>query len=268
MRGHAFVAALLILTAPHVATAQAPIAPLTAAAMTPFIGSYALSDAGASTTPLRVFVTDGVMMGQLRTNAPTKLIFLGGTAFRPEEAPEFTMRFTVAGGVATSVVVEGPGMRMTGLRVAAASVGPADPTTSGPLFDELARADSLLFDASFARCDYQKAAAFLAPDVEFYHDKTGFHAGDAVRADFRALTSNCPSSHGVKREVVSGSLRVYPIKDFGAVQMGEHTFREAGNPSATAARFVHLWSNRNGQWVLSRVMSFDHAPMPNASPTP
>ncbi len=135
----------------------------------------------------------------------------------------------------------------------------ADSSTSGALFDELARADSVLFTASFAECDYAKAAAFLAPDVEFYHDETGFRARDSVRADFRRLTTNCPAKRGVRRALVPGSLHVYPIHGYGAVQVGEHTFTEAGNPSFTTARFVHLWHKVKGRWVLARVLSFDHA---------
>lgn len=249
------------LTATASVTSAQPAAPLPAAALAAYVGSYALSD-NSGTTPLKVFVSDGALMGQLRSNAPTRLRPLGNHRFQPEEAPEFTVTFTMAGGIAVSVVVEGGDARMAGTRVSEEAATPPDPSTTGPLFLALQRADSLLFDASFATCDYARAAAFLAPDVEFYHDKTGFHAGDMVREDFRRLTSNCPAKQGVKREVVPGSLHVYPIKDYGAVQMGEHVFREANNPTSTAARFVHLWRERNGQWVLTRVMSFDHLPMP------
>lgn len=242
------------------ACVDAQVVPLSPAAMTVYVGTYALSD-GTATMPLRVFVSEGALMGQLRTNAPTKLRPLGNHAFQPEEAPEFTVRFTLSGSVATAVTVEGGDVKMSGLRASDGVETPPDPATTGPLFDALARADSLLFDASFATCDYAKAAAYLEPNVEFYHDKTGFHAGQQVRDDFRRLTANCPAKQGVRRELVPGSLRVYPIKDFGAVQMGEHVFREAGNATYTAARFVHLWHNVNGTWRLSRVMSFDHAPV-------
>jgi Domain of unknown function (DUF4440) len=254
--------ALAVVAALAPALVHAQVAPLSVAAMTPYVGTYAISD-GPNTMPLRVFVADGALMGQLRTNAPTKLRYLGASNFQPEDAPEFTLRFTLSGNTAAAVVVENGDMRMSGLRVSEEVAPAADPTASGPLFDALAQADSLLFDASFATCDYTRAAAFLAPDIEFYHDLTGFHAGNVVRDDFRSLTTNCPAKKGVRREVVRGSVRVYPIKDFGAVQMGEHVFREARVSTYTAARFVHLWRNVSGRWVLSRVMSFDHQPIAN-----
>jgi hypothetical protein len=241
--------------------ASAQAQPLPASAAGQYVGTYDVSD-GTNTMPLRVFISDGALMGQLRSNAPTRLRFLGEHRFQPEEAPEFTVRFTVTGATAVSVMIEGGGTKMSGMRVSSTSNAPPDPATTGPLFDALRVADSLLFTASFATCDYRAAADFLAPDVEFYHDKTGFRAGDSVRTDFRRLTTNCPAKQGVRREVVAGSLRVYPIKDFGAVQMGEQVFLEKGNATATAARFVHLWRNRGGRWVLSRVMSFDHLPTP------
>ena len=43
---------------------------------------------------------------------------------------------------------------------------PGDGLTSGPLFDALARMDSILFDASFGSCDAAKANAIFAADVE------------------------------------------------------------------------------------------------------
>ena len=42
-----------------------------------------------------------------------------------------------------------------------------------PLFEEIARMDSLLFDA-FNRCDATQFRSFMTADNEFYHDKGGF----------------------------------------------------------------------------------------------
>jgi len=133
-----------------------------------------------------------------------------------------------------------------------------DGLRSGALFDELARMDAMLFDASFASCDAAKANAIFADDVEFYHDEAGFSAGEQVRENTRQLTASCPAARGVTRSVVPGSLRVYPIKDYGAVQVGVHWFDERGAATSTLARFVHLWKFQDGQWRLARVLSLDH----------
>jgi ketosteroid isomerase-like protein len=157
------------------------------------------------------------------------------------------------------------------LIAAAPAAAQSDPSTSGPLYDELARLDSLLFDAAFVTCSAEKAISFFTDDVEFYHDQSGFESGQQVRDSFKRLTASCPGGRGIRRELVAGSLRVYPMKNYGAVQMGLHRFIERGAPTHTVARFVHLWRNKDGQWKITRVLSFDHLPTRDESvsrPTP
>lgn len=129
---------------------------------------------------------------------------------------------------------------------------------SGALFEELARMDSILFDASFASCEASRANAIFADDVEFYHDEAGFSAGEQVRENTRQLTASCPGARGITRTIVPGSLRVYPIEGYGAVQVGIHRFDEHGAATSTLAQFVHLWRLQDGQWRLARVLSLDH----------
>jgi hypothetical protein len=137
-----------------------------------------------------------------------------------------------------------------------ANAGGEDASRSGPVYDELARMDRELFDAAFVDCDQTKFGAIFTEDAEFYHDRTGASYGESVKQ-----LRSCPRDNGVKRTLIPGSLEVYPIKDFGAVQMGRHTFTREGEQGAEIAKFVHLWSNKEGKWRLSRVLSFDHRPM-------
>jgi hypothetical protein len=127
--------------------------------------------------------------------------------------------------------------------------------TSGPLFDELFRMDQELFQAAFITCDQNKFRSLLTEDLEFYHDRTGAAYGE----DARTLNS-CPRDNGVKRALVAGSLEVYPINNYGAVQTGRHLFTREGEPGAEVAKFVHLWQKKDGAWRLARVLSFDHRP--------
>jgi hypothetical protein len=143
----------------------------------------------------------------------------------------------------------------------------ADGLRSGPLFDSLARMDSVLFDASFASCDATKANAIFADDVEFYHDQTGFATGEQVRENTRRLTASCPRGQGVTRTLIPGTLRIYPIEGYGAVQMGLHRFDERGASSSTLTRFVHVWRLVNGTWRLARVLSLDHHSVPSIRPS-
>ncbi|GJG85297.1 hypothetical protein tb265_04780 [Gemmatimonadetes bacterium T265] len=301
MRIPPFAALLLGLGAASTSAAQpapprapqpAPVGPVAHAAANPpasldsvarghyarYVGQYTLADsAGGPDTPLRVFEQGGGLSGQLRANAPTRLVPSGPDAFHPDAAPEFTLTFAVERGRAVAVTVRGPGVRLRGPRDARPAAAPtvtpaaAETPTGGALYAAVARLDSLLFDASYVRCDTAAVEALLADDVEFYHDLTGFHAGHQVRDDFRRLAANCPRAQGIARVLVPGSLRVYPIRDYGAVEAGEHRFVRRDGAPGGGARFVHLWRQQpDGRWRLARVLSFDHRPeAPEAaSPAP
>lgn len=130
-----------------------------------------------------------------------------------------------------------------------------DASRSGALFDELARMDTELFEAAFVACDQERFRSYFAADAEFYHDRTGASFGK----DAWTLKS-CPRQNGVTRTLVKGSLAVYPMKGYGAIQMGRHTFTKEGEPGSEVAQFVHLWKSEGGRWRLARVLSFDHRP--------
>jgi hypothetical protein len=130
-----------------------------------------------------------------------------------------------------------------------------DTARSGQLFDELARMDAQLFEAAFVTCDADKFRAIFTDDAEFYHDRTGLAVGDAART-----MKSCPRDNGVTRSLVPGSLEVFPMNDYGAIQMGRHVFARKGEPGSEVARFVHLWKQDKGVWRLARVLSFDHRP--------
>ena len=148
------------------------------------------------------------------------------------------------------------------LMVAAVPASQAqDTATSGPLFDALARMDRALFDAAFVDCDTAAFRAIFTEDAEFYHDRTGLAVGE----DARTMKS-CPRDNGVTRTLVPGSLEVYPLNDYGAIQIGRHRFARAGEPGLEEAKFVHVWKREGSTWKLARVLSFDHRPTTPASP--
>ncbi|MBY0236147.1 MAG: nuclear transport factor 2 family protein [Burkholderiaceae bacterium] len=136
------------------------------------------------------------------------------------------------------------------------------------MFEVLAQMDRALFEASFETCDAAKANAFFADDVEFYHDQTGLAVAEQVRENTRRLTASCPSHRGVKRTLVPGSLRVYPIHNYGAAQIGMHRFDERGASTSSLAKFVNLWRLQDGRWRLARVLSLDHRAVPPLAPMP
>lgn len=149
------------------------------------------------------------------------------------------------------------------LALAASGAKAEDTPRSGRLYDELAAMDRELFDAAFVDCDRAKFSALFTEDAEFYHDRDGAMTGPQV-TELRG----CPRDEGVRRTLVEGSLEVYPIKDFGAVQIGRHTFTKDGEEGTGIAKFVHLWRYSDGQWRLARILSFDHRPLTDADGTP
>ncbi len=151
-------------------------------------------------------------------------------------------------------------LRLVVMLLACASVCSAqDGVRSGPLFDALARMDEELFDAAFVNCDASRFRALFTDDAEFYHDRTGLAAGEAART-----LKSCPRDNGVTRTLIPGSLEVYPMHGYGAVQMGRHVFAKKGEPGSEVAKFVHLWKQEDGVWRLARVLSFDHKPQSQA----
>ena len=103
----------------------------------------------------------------------------------------------------------------------------------------VASLDAALFD-SYNRCDLEKFAAFFANDVEFYHDQGGVTLGKGDLTD--SVKKNICGK--VMRELVPGTLQVYPMKDFGAVEMGVHRFHHSGHDDTQPVgegKFIHLW---------------------------
>ena len=125
---------------------------------------------------------------------------------------------------------------------------------------ELTRAisalDTQLFDA-YNNCDLDKLSSLVVDDLEFYHDKTGLMVGK--QPFLVAIKNNICGK--VRRELVKGSLEVYPLKGYGAVEIGTHRFYHPGTQDHDVvgeAKFVQLWQYKDGAWKVSRVISYDH----------
>ena len=127
--------------------------------------------------------------------------------------------------------------------------------------EELTRAvtalDKELFDA-YNTCDIAKLGTMVADDLEFYHDKTGLAVGKQPFLD--AIKNNICGK--VTRQLVPGTLEVYPLHGYGAVEIGVHRFyHPASSPDKDVvgeAKFVTLWQYKDGAWKITRAISYDH----------
>ena len=114
--------------------------------------------------------------------------------------------------------------------------------------------DTKLFDA-YNHCDLKTLGAMVSDDLEFYHDQTGLMVGKA--AFLEAIQNNICGK--VQRTLVPGSLEVYRLKGYGAVEIGVHRFHHPGDPGPGGeAKFVQIWHDKDGVWTVTRVISYDH----------
>lgn len=125
----------------------------------------------------------------------------------------------------------------------------------------VSRLDSELFDA-FNHCDapgeLQKHSGYLAKDLEFYHDKGGV---TWTRAAYLANTKKNVCGH-FRRELVPGSLEIFPIKDFGAIEQGWHKFCDLKTDQCFGeAEFLIVWRHLEGKWEATRIFSYGHRPV-------
>ena len=129
------------------------------------------------------------------------------------------------------------------------------PPRADPLFKTIQALDTKLFDA-YNQCDLATLSAIVSDDLEFYHDQTGLSVGKAPF--LAAIKQNICGK--VKRTLLLDTLEVYPLKGYGAVEIGIHRFHHPAQPEEGTgdAKFVMLWQNRDGAWKLTRVISYNH----------
>ncbi len=124
------------------------------------------------------------------------------------------------------------------------------------LYKEIAHMDSVLFDA-FNAHDVEKLKTLFTEDLEFYHDKGGL---TRYEQNMNSFKENFARASDIHRELIAGSMEVYPIKDYGAVEIAAHRFchLENGKDVCGTFKFVHVWQKKDGNWKISRVVSYDH----------
>lgn len=139
------------------------------------------------------------------------------------------------------------------------------PKTTDQLYKDVAKADSLLFSA-FNNCDSVSYRKFLSDDIEFYHDLGGLNVG--ADYEMRSIKEMCARGNHIRRELIKSTLEVHPIKGYGAVEIGVHTFYHTNKGQTQEKvsgtyKFVQLWQFKDGTWKLARVISYGHNEMHN-----
>lgn len=120
------------------------------------------------------------------------------------------------------------------------------------LFDEIIAMDKEFFNA-YNNCDLEKQASIYSDDIEFFHDNGGLMTSkkEIIEGTERNICGK------VTRELVDGTVEVYPINNYGAVQIGFHKFHNNQEPDAESisSKFIIMWHNENGNWKMTKIIS-------------
>jgi hypothetical protein len=127
---------------------------------------------------------------------------------------------------------------------------------SGDLYNQIAHEDSLLFVAFNSR-DLSGMKTFFDPGLELFQDNQGLRHLDEVMNGFSQIFKQ---DFILTRKLVSGSMEVYPIKNYGAIETGKHTFThmENGKEIVGTFKFLHIWQKKDGIWKITRIVTYDH----------
>lgn len=119
------------------------------------------------------------------------------------------------------------------------------------LFNSITRMDSIFWKA-YNTCDIELQAEIYSENIEFFHDQMGLITSKKIILD--ATRNNICGK--ITRELVKGSVEVYPIPNFGAVQTGMHKFRNAQeNWNSEELKFIIVWEQKQNSWKIAKVIS-------------
>jgi ketosteroid isomerase-like protein len=118
--------------------------------------------------------------------------------------------------------------------------------------------------AAYNRADPQAMNAFLADDVEFYHDRGGMIKGKAALSAVN--DGMATSKNKIRREAAAGTVHIFPMRNdndvYGAIVTGEHLFyvTPKDKPEFFVGRsyFTQLMLLQNGAWKVARIFSYEH----------
>ncbi|MHA8097908.1 nuclear transport factor 2 family protein [Aquirufa aurantiipilula] len=130
------------------------------------------------------------------------------------------------------------------------------PNKPTELYQQISRLDSTMFQAYNQR-DMPTFKQFFTSDLEWFQDNGGLLHYETVIANFQNIFNR---DYVLTRKLVPGTLEVHPIKDYGAIHIGRHTFShvENGKLEVGEFKFLMIWKKDQGLWKISRVVSYDH----------
>ena len=120
------------------------------------------------------------------------------------------------------------------------------------LYDQIENMDKEFFDA-YNSCDLKKQESIYSDNIEFFHDKGGL-----INSKSEIILGTKNNICGkVTRYIIPGSIEVYPIHNYGAVEIGFHRFYNNQEPDAESkpSKFIIIWKKENKNWTITKVVS-------------
>jgi len=120
-----------------------------------------------------------------------------------------------------------------------------------PLYKTITTLDSLYFD-TYNHCKLDKMTELTADDIEFYHDRGGLTT--SKKELIESIHKNICGK--VSRKLTKGSIEIYSIPNYGAVEIGYHSFVNTAEPGEShPSKFMIFWRLKDGVWQIHRVVS-------------
>ena len=112
---------------------------------------------------------------------------------------------------------------------------------------------------AFNAHDATALGTWFTPDLEFYHDMGGLAGYDSTIAGFQRMFGQAITAD-IHREMVPGTLEVYPLGDFGALEVCQHRFCHTEHGKADCGTFknIMVWRKGGTGYKVCRVISYDH----------
>lgn len=125
---------------------------------------------------------------------------------------------------------------------------------SGALYDTVLAQDQRLFGA-FNTCDLKTLGEMVTDDLQFFHDQDGLSVG---RAPFLQAVSNNVCGK-FTRSLEPGSVEVWRMPNYGAIEIGVHRFHHLDGSPDGLGKFMIVWKESGGHWVMAQSFSYDHS---------
>ena len=116
------------------------------------------------------------------------------------------------------------------------------------LHNQIVKMDAKYFNA-YNTCDMETQTDLYNENIEFFHDKGG------LLTDKKELLKSLKENicNKVTRTLIKGSIEVYPIKNYGAIEIGYHKFynKEEPNAKSVPSKFIMVWKKEKNNWIKS-----------------